>query len=39
MITVTIVSAASMSFETPVNRVIDQPLLQVEFRSFVSNDF
>ena len=29
MIIVTIVSAASMSFETPVNRVVDQPLLQV----------
>jgi hypothetical protein len=31
MILVTILSAASMSFETPVNRVVDQPLLQVEF--------
>ena len=29
IILVTIVSAASMSFETPVNRVVDQPLLQV----------
>ena len=39
MIIVAIVSAASMSFETPVNRVIDQPLLQVEFLSSTSNDF
>jgi hypothetical protein len=31
MIIVTIVSAASMSFETPVNRVVDEPLLQVKF--------
>jgi hypothetical protein len=31
MIIVTIVSAVSMSFETPVNRVFDQPLLQVKF--------
>ncbi len=31
MILVTILSAVSMSFETPVNRVVDQPLLQVLF--------
>ena len=30
MIIVTIVSAVSMSFETPSNRVVDQPLLQVK---------
>jgi sodium leak channel non-selective protein len=29
MIVVTIISAVSMSFETPINRVVDQPLLQV----------
>ena len=34
MILVTIVSAVSMSFETPVNRVVDQPLLQVGSASF-----
>lgn len=32
MILVTIVSAVSMSFETPINRVFDQPLLQVNNR-------
>ena len=32
MILVTIVSAMSMSFETPVNRVFDEPLLQVNDR-------
>jgi hypothetical protein len=31
MILVTILSAVSMSFETPVNRVVDQPLLQVNY--------
>ncbi|CAF4696286.1 unnamed protein product, partial [Rotaria socialis] len=35
MITVTILSAASMSFETPSNRVIDQPLLQITEYIFV----
>lgn len=35
MIIVTIVSIVSMSFETPVNRVVDQPLLQVN-QSFPS---
>ncbi|CAF4299354.1 unnamed protein product, partial [Rotaria sordida] len=29
MIFVTILSTVSMSFETPVNRIVDQPLLQV----------
>ena len=32
MILVTVVSAVSMSFETPVNQVFDQPLLQVNNR-------
>jgi hypothetical protein len=35
MIIVTILSSASMSFETPINRVVDQPLLQVD-TSFVN---
>ncbi|CAF1925602.1 unnamed protein product [Rotaria magnacalcarata] len=35
MITVTILSAVSMSFETPSNRVIDQPLLQITEYIFV----
>ena len=32
MILVTILSAVSMSFETPVNRVFNEPLLQVNDR-------
>ncbi|CAF0876504.1 unnamed protein product [Rotaria sordida] len=35
MILVTILSAVSMSFETPANRVIDQPLLQIAEYVFV----
>jgi hypothetical protein len=39
MILVTILSAVSMSFETPVNRVVDQPLLQVEYLFLILNQF
>ncbi|CAF1629768.1 unnamed protein product, partial [Adineta ricciae] len=35
MILVTILSAVSMSFETPKNRVVDQPLLQIAEYTFV----
>ncbi|CAF1146613.1 unnamed protein product [Adineta steineri] len=35
MILVTILSAASMSFETPINRVVDRPLLQIAEYAFV----
>ncbi|CAF3650795.1 unnamed protein product, partial [Rotaria sp. Silwood1] len=35
MILVTILSTVSMSFETPVNRVVDQPLLQIAEYAFV----
>jgi hypothetical protein len=39
MILVTILSAVSMSFETPVNRVADQPLLQVKYLFLISINF
>ncbi|CAF1362403.1 unnamed protein product [Rotaria sp. Silwood1] len=35
MILVTILSTISMSFETPINRVVDQPLLQIAEYVFV----
>ncbi|CAF4148600.1 unnamed protein product, partial [Rotaria sordida] len=35
MIFVTILSTVSMSFETPVNRIVDQPLLQIAEYMFV----
>jgi hypothetical protein len=39
MILVTILSAVSMSFETPVNRVVDKPLLQVGFLFFYIHQY
>jgi hypothetical protein len=35
MIIITIVSTVSMSFETPVNRVVEKPLLQVYYTNFL----
>ena len=32
VILVTVLSAISMSFETPVNRIVEQPLLQVFYQ-------